>query len=120
MRGFLTNLDAHEAAPIFDHIPIRGSQLLFHAKFDGRNFIGILVVSLARTEEWMEAIKSPTSEPRDMSCNSGQPQLSAPHSAHQEKQEPTTFLQQTGEKMVHMAQDAVDTVKETLGMGDKK
>ncbi|KAA0031971.1 hypothetical protein IC582_010361 [Cucumis melo] len=78
----------------------------------------------ARTEEWMEATKlGPTSEPRDMSSNSAQAQLcanSAQHSTHQRDQEPTSFLQQTGEKMVHMAQGAVDTVKETLGMGDKK
>ncbi|KAG7026133.1 hypothetical protein SDJN02_12632, partial [Cucurbita argyrosperma subsp. argyrosperma] len=71
----------------------------------------------ARTEEWMEATQSTGNEPRDiLPTDSAQAQLSA----HHDKQEPATFLQQTGEKMVHMAQDAVDTVKETLGMGDKK
>ncbi|XP_022138744.1 late embryogenesis abundant protein 1-like isoform X2 [Momordica charantia] len=78
----------------------------------------------ARTEEWMEATKNTTHELNSSDSNSAQ--LSAqPHqqsnSPHQQQQkEAAGFLQQTGEKMVNMAQGAVDTVKDTLGMGDKK
>ncbi|KAH0733910.1 hypothetical protein KY285_009617 [Solanum tuberosum] len=40
-------------------------------------------------------------------------------SAHQKREHNSGFLHQTGEQMMHMAQDAVDGVKNTFGIGTK-
>uniref|UniRef100_M1AGF0 LEA III protein isoform 1 n=1 Tax=Solanum tuberosum TaxID=4113 RepID=M1AGF0_SOLTU len=40
-------------------------------------------------------------------------------SAHQKREQNSEFLHQTGEQMMHMAQDAVDGVKNTFGIGTK-
>jgi len=45
---------------------------------------------------------------------------SATESAQQGKDQSGGFLQQKGEQVMNMAQGAVGTVKNTLGMGDKK
>ncbi|GAA0163602.1 hypothetical protein LIER_19425 [Lithospermum erythrorhizon] len=37
-----------------------------------------------------------------------------------QEQESGSFLQQTGEKVAHMTQGAVDGVKNTLGIGEQK
>ncbi|KAK6772893.1 hypothetical protein RDI58_028131 [Solanum bulbocastanum] len=40
-------------------------------------------------------------------------------SAHPKREQNSGFLHQTGEQMMHMAQDAVDGVKNTFGIGTK-
>ncbi|KAK2993358.1 hypothetical protein RJ640_007625 [Escallonia rubra] len=71
----------------------------------------------AKTEDWMESAKNTANAAHDKAadaanCTSGQ--------AQQHKDESAGFLQQTGEQMVHMAQGAIDGVKNTLGVGDQK
>ncbi|XP_022848889.1 late embryogenesis abundant protein 1-like [Olea europaea var. sylvestris] len=71
----------------------------------------------AKTEDWMESAKNTAESAHDKACdatNSTQAQ------AQQSKEEKAGFLQQTGEQVVHMAQGAIDGVKNTLGVGDKK
>ncbi|XP_073124473.1 uncharacterized protein [Henckelia pumila] len=71
----------------------------------------------AKTEEWVESAKNTTSKAHDKACEAaGQTQ----QQAQRNKEENANFLQQTGEQVVHMAQGAIDGVKNTLGMGDKK
>ncbi|XP_073054056.1 uncharacterized protein [Primulina huaijiensis] len=71
----------------------------------------------AKTEDWVESAKNTASKAHDKACEAaGQTQQQAQRS----KEENATFLQQTGEQMAHMAQGAIDGVKNTLGMGDKK
>ncbi|KZV13940.1 late embryogenesis abundant protein 1-like [Dorcoceras hygrometricum] len=71
----------------------------------------------AKTEEWVESAKDTASKAHDKVCETaGQTQQQAQRS----KDENANFLQQTGEQVVHMAQGAIDGVKNTLGMGDKK
>ncbi|KAH7521889.1 late embryogenesis abundant protein D-7 [Ziziphus jujuba] len=60
----------------------------------------------AKTEDWIGSTK-----------DSAQ---SAQQSAQETKQEAAGILQQTGEQVKNMAQGAVDTVKNTLGMGDQR
>ncbi|KZV15261.1 hypothetical protein F511_27543 [Dorcoceras hygrometricum] len=70
----------------------------------------------AKTEEWVESAKDTASKAHDKVCETaGQTQQQAQRS----KDENANFLQQTGEQVVHMAQGAIDGVKNTLGMGDK-
>ncbi|KAL6535164.1 hypothetical protein OROMI_026538 [Orobanche minor] len=70
-----------------------------------------------KTEEWIESAKSTASAAHDKACDAaGKTQEETQRS----KEENVGFLQQTGEQMAHMAQGAIDGVKNTLGMGDKK
>ncbi|KAL7145094.1 hypothetical protein ABFS83_07G056400 [Erythranthe nasuta] len=71
----------------------------------------------AKTEQWVESAKGTAHQAHDKACDvagktEGQAQLS--------KEENAGFFQQTGEQVVHMAQGAIDGVKNTLGMGEKK
>ncbi|PIM98990.1 Malate dehydrogenase (decarboxylating) [Handroanthus impetiginosus] len=71
----------------------------------------------AKTQQWIDSAKSTAESAHDKACNAaGKTQEEAQRS----KEESAGFLQQTGEQMVHMAQGAIDGVKNTLGMGDKK
>ncbi|XP_022951202.1 late embryogenesis abundant protein 1-like [Cucurbita moschata] len=62
-------------------------------------------------EEWNRSAMESTNQTRDEVATT---------TAHASKQEASGFLQQTGEQMMHMAQGAVDTVKNTLGFNDDK
>ncbi|KAI3459591.1 hypothetical protein Pfo_016254 [Paulownia fortunei] len=70
-----------------------------------------------KTEEWMESAKSTANAAHDKACNAAG---KTPEQTQRSKEENAGFLQQTGEQMAHMAQGAIDGVKNTLGMGDKK
>ncbi|KAG8369749.1 hypothetical protein BUALT_Bualt14G0046100 [Buddleja alternifolia] len=70
-----------------------------------------------KTEQWMESAKNTANKAHDKAFDAaGKTQ----EEAHRSKEETTGFLQQTGEQVAHMAQGAIDGVKNTLGMGDKK
>ncbi|KAL6517162.1 hypothetical protein OROHE_017868 [Orobanche hederae] len=71
----------------------------------------------AKTEQWVESAKSTASQAHDKACEAaGKTQDQAQRS----KEESVGFLQQTGEQVAHMAQGAIDGVKNTLGIiGDK-
>uniref|UniRef100_A0A7N0V5V3 Uncharacterized protein n=1 Tax=Kalanchoe fedtschenkoi TaxID=63787 RepID=A0A7N0V5V3_KALFE len=71
----------------------------------------------SKTEDLIHSAKDSTNSARDMTA--GAPQ-SAKESAQQGKEQSAGFLHQTGEQMVNMAQGAVDTMKNTLGMNEKK
>ncbi|PIM98988.1 Malate dehydrogenase (decarboxylating) [Handroanthus impetiginosus] len=71
----------------------------------------------AKTQEWIDSAKSTANAAHDKACDAaGKTQDQAQRS----KDEAAGFLQQTGDKMAHMAQGAIDGVKNTLGMSDKK
>ncbi|KAL3628059.1 hypothetical protein CASFOL_028161 [Castilleja foliolosa] len=70
-----------------------------------------------KTEQWVESAKSTANQAHDKACEAaGKSQ----EQAHRSKDETTGFLQQTGEQVANMAQGAIDGVKNTLGMNDKK
>ncbi|KAL0368533.1 UNVERIFIED_CONTAM: hypothetical protein Scaly_1072200 [Sesamum calycinum] len=70
-----------------------------------------------KAEEWMESAKSTANAAHDKACDvAGDSQGQAQRS----KEENAGLLQQTGEQMVNMAQGAIDGMKNTLGMNDKK
>ncbi|KAL6581909.1 hypothetical protein OROMI_005923 [Orobanche minor] len=70
----------------------------------------------AKTEQWVESAKSTASQAHDKACEAaGKTQ----EQAQCTKEESVGFLQQTGEQVAHMAQGAIDGVKNTLGIGDK-
>ncbi|PSR98347.1 Late embryogenesis abundant protein [Actinidia chinensis var. chinensis] len=79
----------------------------------------------AKTEEWVQSAQNTANKACDKMADSRE-------SAQQGKEEAAGFLQQvltlpisantyiTGEQMMHMAQGAIDGVKNTLGMNEKK
>ncbi|KAK4732672.1 hypothetical protein R3W88_025660 [Solanum pinnatisectum] len=72
----------------------------------------------AKTEQLAQSAKNTAHSLADKADN-------ATHSAQQSVQENKDqlnpgFLQQTGEQVIHMAQGAVDGVKNTLGIGSDK
>ncbi|XP_043705579.1 late embryogenesis abundant protein 7-like [Telopea speciosissima] len=69
----------------------------------------------AMTEDWLQSAKDTTTAARDNVANTAQNTMD---SAQQKKDESANFFQQTGEQMMNMAHGAVDTVKNTLGVGD--
>ncbi|CAA2992115.1 late embryogenesis abundant protein 1-like [Olea europaea var. sylvestris] len=71
----------------------------------------------AKTEEWMESAKNTAQSAHDKACDAAN---STQAQAQRSKEENAGFLKQTGEQVAHMAQGAIDGVKNTLGMGDKK
>ena len=70
----------------------------------------------AKTEEWIESAQNTANATRDMPPNAAQSTYGC---AQQGEDQSGGFFQQTGEKVVNMAQGAVDGVKNTLGMGDQ-
>ncbi|KAL7124188.1 hypothetical protein ABFS83_14G031200 [Erythranthe nasuta] len=71
----------------------------------------------AKAEEWVDSAKDTAHAAHDKACDAaGKTQ----EQAHRSKEESAGFLQQTGEQVAHMAQGAIDGVKNTLGMGEKK
>ncbi|KAJ8542145.1 hypothetical protein K7X08_017011 [Anisodus acutangulus] len=71
----------------------------------------------ASTEQWVDSAKGIANSAVDKAENATQ---RASESAEQNKDQNAGFLQQKGEQMMHMAQGAIDGVKNTLGMGSKK
>ncbi|CAN4091000.1 unnamed protein product [Withania somnifera] len=73
----------------------------------------------AKTEQLAESAKNTAHSMVDKAENATQ---SAHQSAqqHRDDQQNPGFLQQTGEQVIHMAQGAVDGVKNTLGIGSDK
>ncbi|XP_009777266.1 late embryogenesis abundant protein 1-like [Nicotiana tabacum] len=71
----------------------------------------------ANTEQWVDSGKSIANSAVDKAENATQ---RASETAEQNKDQNSGFLQQTGEQMIHMAQGAIDGVKNTLGMGSDK
>ncbi|XP_062105076.1 late embryogenesis abundant protein 2 [Humulus lupulus] len=71
----------------------------------------------AKTEELSQCAKDSATEAKDRTADAAH---SATDSVQHGKDQSAGFLQQTGEQMKSMTQGAVDTVKSTLGVGDKK
>ncbi|GFY82814.1 Late embryogenesis abundant protein [Actinidia chinensis var. chinensis] len=67
----------------------------------------------AKTEEWVQSAQNTANKACDKMADSRE-------SAEHGKEEAAGFLQQTGEQVMHMAQGAIDGVKNTLGMNEKK
>ncbi|KAF8402009.1 hypothetical protein HHK36_012960 [Tetracentron sinense] len=69
----------------------------------------------AKTDEWIDSAKNTASTARDKTANAAQcTQESAQHG----KEQTAGFLQQTGEQVMNMAHGAMDSMKNTLGVGD--
>ncbi|XP_024031295.1 late embryogenesis abundant protein 1 [Morus notabilis] len=71
----------------------------------------------AKTEELAQSIKDSANEAEERTAEAAQ---SASESAQQGKDQTAGFLQQTGEQLKNVAQEAVDTVKGTLGISEQK
>uniref|UniRef100_A0A7N1A2G0 Uncharacterized protein n=1 Tax=Kalanchoe fedtschenkoi TaxID=63787 RepID=A0A7N1A2G0_KALFE len=71
----------------------------------------------SKTEDLIHSAKDSANSARDKTSDMTQ---SAKGSAQQGNEQSAGFLHQTGEQMVNMAQGAVDTMKNTLGMNEKK
>ncbi|OVA02274.1 hypothetical protein BVC80_9099g69 [Macleaya cordata] len=69
----------------------------------------------AKTDEWTQSAKDTANAARDKTADIAQ---STADTAHQKHEEASGFIQQTGEQVMNMAQGAVDSVKNTLGVGD--
>ncbi|XP_015075928.1 late embryogenesis abundant protein 1-like [Solanum pennellii] len=71
----------------------------------------------ANTEQWVDSAKNVANSAVNKAENATQ---RASESAQQNNDKNAGFLQQKGEQMIHMAQGAIDGVKNTLGMGSEK
>ena len=71
----------------------------------------------AKTEEWIASTKDTANAARNKTASAAQ---SVEESAQQGRDQSAGFIQQTGEQVENMAQGAVDSVKNTLGMAEKK
>ncbi|XP_043722517.1 late embryogenesis abundant protein 1-like [Telopea speciosissima] len=69
----------------------------------------------AIAEDWLQSAKDTTNAAGDKMADATQ---QTRDTAQQKKDESAGFLQQKGEQMMNMAQGAVDSVKNTLGVGD--
>ncbi|KAG6759150.1 late embryogenesis abundant protein 1 [Populus alba] len=72
----------------------------------------------AKVEQWTETIQDTANAACRDSTSAGAP--STGDSAQLEKDQSAGFLQQTGEQVKHVAEDAMDSVKNTLGIGQNK
>ncbi|KAF7837387.1 late embryogenesis abundant protein 1-like [Senna tora] len=70
----------------------------------------------AKTEECLDSVKHTASAAADKAHQAAN---SSGQQAQENKEQAAGFLQQTGEQVKNMAQGAMDSVKQTLGM-DKK
>ncbi|EFH59773.1 hypothetical protein ARALYDRAFT_898993 [Arabidopsis lyrata subsp. lyrata] len=70
-----------------------------------------------KAEQWTESAKETAHSARDKTANAAQ---STKESAQHGQQQASGFIQQTGESVKNMAQGAVDGVKNTLGINEKK
>ncbi|KAJ6431738.1 hypothetical protein OIU84_019091 [Salix udensis] len=72
----------------------------------------------AKVEQWTDSIQDTADAAcRDRTSPGAQ---STWDSAQMEKDQSAGFLQQTGEQVKHVAQDAMDSVKNTLGIGQNQ
>ncbi|KAM1380688.1 hypothetical protein ACFX2I_022386 [Malus domestica] len=71
----------------------------------------------AKAEEWMQSTQETAHEARNATADAAE---SAKESAQHGKDQSAGFLQQTGEQVMNMAHGAMDSVKSTLGMNEKK
>ncbi|KAM3345043.1 late embryogeneis abundant protein 1-like [Capsicum galapagoense] len=72
----------------------------------------------ANTEQWMDSAKGMANTAVDKAENAAQ---RASETADQQNTDQNAgFLQQKGEQMMHMAQGAIDGVKNSLGIGSEK
>ena len=71
----------------------------------------------AKAEDWMQSTKESASAAADRAHAAAN---TTGQTAEQNKEEAAGFLSQTGEQVKNMAQGAVDSVKHTLGMDNKK
>ncbi|XP_055809415.1 late embryogenesis abundant protein 1-like [Solanum dulcamara] len=71
----------------------------------------------AKTEQWIDSAQSVANSAIDKAENATQ---RASESVQQNNDHNAGFLQQKGEQMIHMAQGAIDGVKNTLGIGSDK
>ncbi|XVE81975.1 hypothetical protein DITRI_Ditri15bG0109700 [Diplodiscus trichospermus] len=71
----------------------------------------------AKTEQVIQSTKDAANAARDKAENATQ---SAQESAQQGQEQTAGFLQQTGAQVKGMAQGAVESVKNTLGMNESK
>ncbi|CAN6551934.1 hypothetical protein ACFX13_013102 [Malus domestica] len=71
----------------------------------------------AKAEEWMQSTQETAHQARNATSDAAQ---SAKESAQHGKDQSAGFLQQTGEQVMNMAHGAMDSVKNTLGMNEKK
>ncbi|KAH0867916.1 hypothetical protein HID58_074938 [Brassica napus] len=76
-----------------------------------------LIPFLEKAEQWTESAKETAHNACDKTANAAQ---STKESAQHGQQQASGFIQQTGESVKNMAQGAVDGVKNTLGMNEKK
>merc|ERR1712119_171956 len=80
----------------------------------------------AKTEEWVQSTKDTTNATKDRTASAAQSAKDRTASAAQSTQEfaqhgkdqSAGFLQQTGEQVKDIAQNAVDSVKNTIGMAE--
>nr|POF19425.1 late embryogenesis abundant protein 1 [Quercus suber] len=81
----------------------------------------------AKTEEWVQSTKDTANAAKDRTANATQSTKdkttsaaqSAQESAQYGKDQSAGFLQQTGEQVKNMAQNTVDSVKNTIGMAER-
>jgi hypothetical protein len=78
----------------------------------------------AKAEEWVQSTKNTADAARNKTANAAQSASDSCQqirdSAQHDSDQSTGFFHQTGEQVMNMAQGAVDTMKNTLGVGDKK
>ncbi|KAK1257146.1 hypothetical protein QJS04_geneDACA024670 [Acorus gramineus] len=68
-----------------------------------------------KANQVIDSAKDTAQLAKDRACDATR---STHESAQQGAEKTTGFLQQTGEQVMNMAQGAVDTMKNTLGVGD--
>ncbi|CAB4292497.1 unnamed protein product [Prunus armeniaca] len=71
----------------------------------------------AKAEELMQSTQDTANQAKNMTSDAAQ---SAKQSAQHGKDQSAGFIQQTGEQVMNMAHGAMDSVKSTLGMNEKK
>ncbi|CAN4095885.1 unnamed protein product [Withania somnifera] len=71
----------------------------------------------ANTEQWIDSAKNKANSAVDQAENAAQ---RASESGQPNKDQNSGFLRQKGEQMMHVAQGAIDGVKNTLGIGSEK
>ncbi|KAK4406019.1 UNVERIFIED_CONTAM: Late embryogenesis abundant protein 1 [Sesamum angustifolium] len=76
-----------------------------------------MLLEQEKAEQWVDSAKDTMNQARDKASEAAE---NTQGQAQLRKEETAGFLQQTGEQVVNMAQGALDGVKNTLGMSDKK
>ncbi|XP_059653976.1 late embryogenesis abundant protein 1-like [Cornus florida] len=71
----------------------------------------------AKTEEWVQSAQNTANSAQNATNRACDNVADSRDTAQQEREQNPGFLQQTGEQVMHMAQGAIDGVKNTLGVG---